>query len=38
MQRRKGKTKIFVEIDGKYYLDQKALEEMRRQRVNNENL
>ena len=38
MQRREGKTKIFVEIDGKYYLDQKALEEMRRQRANNENL
>lgn len=27
MERRKGRTRIFVEIDGKYYLDQKALKE-----------
>jgi hypothetical protein len=27
MERRKGQTKIFVEVNGKYYLDQKALEE-----------
>ncbi len=27
MERRKEQTKIFVEINGKYYLDQKALEE-----------
>jgi len=29
MKRRKGRTRIFVEINGKYYLDQKALQEMR---------
>ncbi len=29
MERRKGQTRIFVEINGKYYLDQKALQEMR---------
>jgi YVTN family beta-propeller protein len=29
MERRKGQTKIFVEVNGKYYLDQKALDEMR---------
>ena len=27
MKRRKGKTRIFIEINGKYYLDQKALQE-----------
>jgi YVTN family beta-propeller protein len=27
MERRKEQTKIFVEVNGKYYLDQKALEE-----------
>ena len=29
MQRRRGRTRIFIEINGKYYLDQKALEEMK---------
>jgi YVTN family beta-propeller protein len=29
MDSRSGQTRIFVEINGKYYLDQKALEEMR---------
>jgi len=27
MERRKGRTRIFVEINGKYYLDQKALQQ-----------
>ena len=27
MKRRKGKTKIFVEVNGRYYLDQEALQE-----------
>ena len=31
MERREGQTKIFKEINGKYYLDQKALQEMRQQ-------
>ena len=30
MQRRKGRTRVFVEIDGKYYLDQEALRDMSR--------
>jgi carboxypeptidase family protein len=29
MKRRTGRTRIFMEINGKYYLDQKALEEMK---------
>jgi hypothetical protein len=29
MDNRSGQTRIFVEMNGKYYLDQKALEEMR---------
>jgi len=29
MKRRKGRTMIFVEVNGKYYLNQKALEEMK---------
>ena len=29
MERRKGQTKVFVEVNGRYYLDEKALEEMR---------
>ena len=28
MKRRRGRTRIFVEINGRYYLDQKALKEM----------
>jgi len=31
MQRRLGQTRIFVEVDGKYYLDEKRLEEVRAQ-------
>ena len=29
MKRRKGRTRIFIEINGRYYLDQKALQEMK---------
>jgi hypothetical protein len=29
MKRRRGKTKVFVEFNGKYYLDEKALREMK---------
>jgi hypothetical protein len=29
MKRRRGKTKVFVEVNGKYYLDEKALESMK---------
>ena len=29
MKRRQGKTRVFMEVNGKYYLDQKALEETR---------
>jgi hypothetical protein len=29
MERRKGQTKVFKEINGKYYLDQKALDEQK---------
>ena len=29
MKRRRGRTRVFVEINGKYYLDQKALQEMK---------
>ena len=36
MENRKGQTKIFVESNGKYYLDQKALSELRQQRANRE--
>jgi len=28
MKRRQGKTRVFIEINGKYYLNQKALQEM----------
>jgi len=28
MERRRGRTRVFVEVNGKYYLDQKALQEM----------
>ena len=28
MKRRKGRTRVFIEINGRYYLDQKALKEM----------
>jgi hypothetical protein len=28
MKRRRGRTRIFVEVNGRYYLDQKALKEM----------
>jgi hypothetical protein len=31
MQRRLGQTGIFVEVNGKYYLDEKRLEEVRAQ-------
>ena len=31
MENRKVQTKVFVEVNGKYYLDEKALEEMKRQ-------
>jgi YVTN family beta-propeller protein len=34
METRQVKTKIFVEVNGKYYLDQKALQEMRKQMAN----
>jgi hypothetical protein len=33
MQRRLGQTGIFVEVNGKYYLDEKRLEEVREQRA-----
>jgi hypothetical protein len=29
MKRRRGKTRVFVEVNGRYYLDQKALNEMK---------
>jgi len=29
MQRRKGRTRVFVEVNGKYYLDQDALRQMK---------
>ena len=29
MKRRQGKTRVFIEVNGKYYLNQKALEEMK---------
>jgi hypothetical protein len=29
MKRRRGQTRVFVEINGKYYLDEKALKGMR---------
>jgi len=29
MKRRRGRTKVFVEVNGRYYLDEKALREMR---------
>ncbi|MGP8057654.1 MAG: carboxypeptidase-like regulatory domain-containing protein [Nitrososphaerales archaeon] len=29
MKRRKGRTRVFVEINGRYYLNQKALQEMK---------
>ena len=29
MKRRRGKTKVFVEVNGKYYLDEKALQAMK---------
>lgn len=29
MRRRRGQTRIFIEIDGRYYLDEKALQERR---------
>jgi hypothetical protein len=29
MKRRQGRTRVFIEINGRYYLDQKALEEMK---------
>jgi len=29
MKRRKGRTRIFVEINGRYYLNQTALQEMK---------
>ena len=28
MKRRQGRTRVFVEINGRYYLDQNALKEM----------
>ena len=28
MKRRRGKTRVFIEINGRYYLDQRALQEM----------
>ena len=28
MKRRRGRTRVFVEVNGRYYLDQKALQEM----------
>jgi hypothetical protein len=38
IERRGEKTKIFVQINGKYYLDQKALADMKQQRAGNENI
>jgi hypothetical protein len=32
MQRRLGRRGVFVEVNGKYYLDEKRLEEMRQRR------
>ena len=29
MKRRRGRTRVFVEVDGKYYLDEKALQAMK---------
>jgi len=29
MKRRRGKTKVFVEVNGKYYLDEQALRAMK---------
>jgi hypothetical protein len=29
MKRRRGKTKVFVEVNGKYYLDENALRAMK---------
>lgn len=29
MKRRRGKTRVFVEVGGKYYLDEKALQTMK---------
>ncbi len=29
MKRRRGKTVVFLEVDGKYYLDEKALRAMK---------
>ena len=29
MKRRRGRTRVFVEVNGRYYLDEKALQEMR---------
>jgi hypothetical protein len=29
MKRRRGKTKVFIEVNGKYYLDEKVLREMK---------
>jgi hypothetical protein len=29
MENRKVQTKVFVEVNGKYYIDEKALEEMK---------
>jgi hypothetical protein len=29
MKRRRGKTRVFVEVGGKYYLDEKALQAMK---------
>lgn len=34
MERRAGQTKVFQEVNGKYYLDQKALAEVRKQWAN----
>jgi len=27
MKRRKGRTRVFIEVNGRYYLDEKALQE-----------
>jgi len=29
MRRRRGKTRVFIEVNGKYYLDQRALQKMK---------
>ncbi len=34
MDSHSGQTKVFVEVNGKYYLDQKALEEMKQRMAN----